>query len=97
MRKSLVITISTLFTILACTNKNSKDNHGHQHNADGSHPNTHVHEDGSVHADHDEEVTQESFRVDQDSIYTDTIDNHEDSHHHETHSDHNNSDLKHKH
>jgi hypothetical protein len=84
MRKSFFIAAFAALTLIACNNNTSEENH--EHNADGSHPqteDTHAHDDGSVHNDHDADTTakQEQFKVKQDS----------------TAQDHDHSDPNHKH
>lgn len=69
MKRSLFIAVFAALTFIACNNKPEEH---HEHNADGSHPETegaHTHDDGSVHNDHgtDTTVKQEEFKVEQDS------------------------------
>ncbi len=64
--KKVLLTLAVIGLIsVACNNKKT-DEHGHDHG-------THVHEDGSVHENHEEEVTtaQEEFTVSSDSTATD--------------------------
>ena len=72
--KISIITLALLSLFFAsCTNSN-----GHDHDADGNHvdtENVHVHEDGSVHVDHEEgEHKQEAFKVKTDSTAKNTDD-----------------------
>ena len=70
MKKSFFLSAFAALTLIACNNNKSEENH--EHNADGSHSqteSTHVHDDGSVHNDHEADTTvmQEQFKVEQDS------------------------------
>ncbi|MGR6088597.1 MAG: hypothetical protein ACU4F9_10500 [Arcticibacter sp.] len=67
--KTILIALSIIsFLFISCqqqsnSNVNESD-HGHDHSSD-----THMHEDGSVHANHgDTSHTQEDFIVDTDSV-----------------------------
>ncbi len=70
MKKTFIIAVFAALALVACNNNQSEENH--EHNADGSHPQTegtHMHDDGSVHNDHEADTTvkQEQFKVEQDS------------------------------
>jgi len=90
MKKSIILAAFATITLVACNNKSKEENH--DHNADGSHPNTestHQHEDGSVHTDHAEETTQETFKVGQENVSKKDTIKKEEAHDH--------SDPNHKH
>lgn len=78
------ITIASTFLVTSCreTKTESNDDHGHEHNVDGSHMS-------------DETVEQEEFQVGKDSKETKTKDH---GHDHESDGNHSNEDSKsHKH
>ena len=80
MKSKVILFAIALFSLVSCGG-NANKQHG-----------THVHEDGSVHADHGTEqvapTKQESFKVDADTTATKEADHHDHNHDHgHTHAD----------
>jgi hypothetical protein len=84
---SIIAILAIVFAVSSCGNKKKKDSQAHD---------THVHEDGSVHENHDNDTpAQESFEVKEDSdAHQHNTDEHAHEHGDEAGHDHDNGEHK---